>query len=170
MLYCLIIKKGDVIFDSTYKKERGLLKENIIAYFGTYTPAADAAPANFQFEYLCSLGFAAIVIFLGRAIVRRCGPLQKFAIPAPVVSGLLFSIVVAILKGAGVMGFSFNVSLVKDLCQNVFFMCVGYGFSTKLIRAAGGKLCAKIAIAACLLITLQDLFGVLLGNLIGMDP
>ena len=41
--------------------------ENIISYFGTYTPAADGAIANFKFEYLCTLGFAAIVIFLGRA-------------------------------------------------------------------------------------------------------
>ena len=37
--------------------------ENIISYFGTYTPAADGAIANFKFEYLCTLGFAAIVIF-----------------------------------------------------------------------------------------------------------
>ena len=42
---------------------------DIISYFGTYTPAADGAAASFKFEYLCTLGFAAIVIFLGRAIV-----------------------------------------------------------------------------------------------------
>ena len=47
--------------------------ENIISYFGTYTPAADGAIANFKFEYLCTLGFAAIVIFLGRAIVTFRG-------------------------------------------------------------------------------------------------
>ena len=43
--------------------------ENILSYFGTYTPAADGAIAGFQFEYLTSLGFAAIVIFLGRFII-----------------------------------------------------------------------------------------------------
>ena len=43
--------------------------ESIISYFGTYKPAADGAVASFKFEYLCTLGFAAIVIFLGRAIV-----------------------------------------------------------------------------------------------------
>ena len=43
--------------------------EHIISYFGTYKPAADGAIATFQFEYLTTLGFAAIVIFLGRAIV-----------------------------------------------------------------------------------------------------
>lgn len=77
-----------------------------------------------QFEYLTSLGFAAIVIFLGHAIVKRSALLKKFAIPAPVVSGLLFSIAVAILKASGVMAFSFDVKTIQDLCQNIFFMCV----------------------------------------------
>lgn len=48
---------------------------DIISYFGTYTPAADGAAASFKFEYLCTLGFAAIVIFLGRA---HCGALRTF--------------------------------------------------------------------------------------------
>ena len=61
--------------------------EEIIAYFGTYTPGADGAVSSFKFEYLTSLGFAAIVIFLGHAIVKRSALLRKFAIPAPVVSG-----------------------------------------------------------------------------------
>ena len=51
--------------------------ENIISYFGTYTPAADGAIANFKFEYLCTLGFAAIVIFLGRAIVAHSAALRN---------------------------------------------------------------------------------------------
>ena len=108
--------------------------EEILAYFGTYTPGVDGAVSSFKFEYLTSLGFAAIVIFLGHAIVKRSALLRKFAIPAPVVSGLLFSIVVAILKGSGLIAISFNVSTIQDLCQNIFFMCVGFGFSWKLIR------------------------------------
>ena len=115
--------------------------ETILSYFGTYTPAADGAIAGFQFEYLTSLGFAAIVMFLGRFIIDHSTPLRKFAIPAPVVSGLLFSILVAAIKGSGVIALSFNVGTIKDLCQNIFFMCVGYGFSAKLLKNAGGKLC-----------------------------
>ena len=100
--------------------------EKILGYFGTYTAGVDGAVSSFQFEYLTSLGFAAIVIFLGHAIVKRSALLKKFAIPAPVVSGLLFSIAVAILKASGVMAFSFDVKTIQDLCQNIFFMCVGF--------------------------------------------
>ena len=96
--------------------------EKILGYFGTYTAGVDGAVSSFQFEYLTSLGFAAIVIFLGHAIVKRSALLKKFAIPAPVVSGLLFSIAVAILKASGVMAFSFDVKTIQDLCQNIFFM------------------------------------------------
>ena len=113
-----------------------------MGYFGTYTPAADGAVANFKFEYLTTLGFAAIVIFLGRAIVNHSKLLRKYAIPAPVVSGIIFSIVVAIIKGSGIIGLSFDATIMKDLCQNLFFLCVGFGFSLKMLRHAGGKLCA----------------------------
>ena len=58
----------------------------------------------------------------------------------------------------------------KDLCQNLFFLCVGFGFSAKMLKHAGGKLCILIAFAACLLITCQDLLGYALSQLIGMHP
>ena len=115
--------------------------EHIMGYFGTYTPAADGAIATFQFEYLTTLGFAAIVIFLGRAIVAHSALLRKYAIPAPVISGIIFSVVVSIIKGSGIIGFSFDAKIVKDLCQNLFFLCVGFGFSYKMLKHAGGKLC-----------------------------
>lgn len=144
--------------------------ENIISYFGTYTPAADGAIAGFKFEYLCTLGFAAIVIFVGRAIVAHSAALRKYAIPAPVVSGIIFSIIVSIIKATGIANITFDATLMKDLTQNIFFLCVGFGFSAKMLKHAGGKLCVMIAVAACLLITCQNLLGVGLASLIGMNP
>ena len=144
--------------------------EEIVRYFGTLTPGVDGAMTAFKFEYLTTLGFAAIVIFLGRAVVAHSEILRKVAIPAPVISGLVFSVLVSLLKGSGIIALSFDTAIMKDLCQNLFFLCVGFGFSVKMIKRAGGKLCVMIAIAACLLITLQDLLGVLLGNLVGLHP
>ena len=144
--------------------------ENIISYFGTYTPAADGAIAGFKFEYLCTLGFAAIVIFAGRAIVAHAAALRKYAIPAPVVSGIIFSIIISIIKATGIANITFDATLMKDLTQNIFFLCVGFGFSAKMLKHAGGKLCVMIAVAACLLITCQNLLGVGLASLIGMNP
>ena len=142
----------------------------LLSYFGTYTPGETGAVSAFKFEYLTTLGFAAIVSFLGRAVVAHSAPLRKFAIPAPVVSGLIFSILISLLKGSGLIALSFDSATIKDLCQNLFFLCVGFGFSTRMLKRAGGSLCVKIAIGACLLITLQDVAGVLVGNLVGLHP
>ena len=72
-----------------FGKEKIPMAEKILSYFGTYTQAADGAAASFKVEYLTSLGIAALVIFLGHALVSHSKLLKKFAIPAPVVSGLL---------------------------------------------------------------------------------
>ena len=144
--------------------------ENIISYFGTFTPAADGAIASFKFEYLCTLGFAAIVIFCGRAIVARSAALRKYAIPAPVVSGIIFSIIISIIKASGTLSITFDATLMKDLTQNIFFLCVGFGFSAKMLRHAGGKLCVMIALAACILITCQNILGIAIAQVIGMNP
>lgn len=37
--------------------------KNALDYFGTYTRGVDGAVSTFKFEYLTSLGIAAIVIF-----------------------------------------------------------------------------------------------------------
>ena len=87
------------------------MMNKLISYFGTFTPGADGAVGAFQFEYLTSLGFAALVIFAGRAIVRRSHALRKFAIPAPVISGLLFSVLIAIFKGTGILAISFDTNV-----------------------------------------------------------
>ena len=145
--------------------------EKIIGYFGTYTAAADGAIATFKFEYLTTLGLAALVIFGGRFIVKHSAPLRKYAIPAPVVSGVIFSIIVSILKGGGIIGLSFDTTIMKDFCQNVFFLGVGYGFSLKTMKKFGaGKIMVMIALGACILITLQDVVGILVGQLVGMHP
>lgn len=144
--------------------------EKILSYFGTFTPAADGAINSFKFEYLTTLGVAAVVIFAGRALVSHSKLLRKYAIPAPVVSGLIFSILISLVKTSGTIALSFDTKIMQDLCQNLFFLCVGFGFSFNMIKKAGGKLCAMIAIAACLLITLQDVIGVFVGNMIGLHP
>ena len=87
------------------------MMNKLISYFGTFTPGADGAVGAFQFEYLTSLGFAALVIFAGRAIVRRSHVLRKFAIPAPVISGLLFSVLIAIFNGTGILAISFDTNV-----------------------------------------------------------
>ena len=113
----------------------------LISYFGTFTPGADGAVGAFQFEYLTSLGFAALVIFAGRAIVRRSHVLRKFAIPAPVISGLLFSVLIAIFKGTGILAISFDTNVSQRSATIASCMSMRWGgltvtFPLRLISAS----------------------------------
>jgi len=143
---------------------------NLLRCFGTFTAGANGALSLFKFDYLSTLGIAAIVIFVGRFIIKHCALLRKYAIPAPVVSGLLFSALVAWLRIKGIIGFQFDSKLMNDLCQNVFFMCVGYSFSSRMAKSAGPKLLLKIAFLVVLLTTAQDVIGVAIGFSVGLNP
>ena len=103
------------------------MMNKLISYFGTFTPGADGAVGAFQFEYLTSLGFAALVIFAGRAIVRCSHVLRKFAIPAPVISGLLFSVLIAIFKGTGILAISFDTNVSQRSATIVSCMSMRWG-------------------------------------------
>ena len=61
-----------------------------------------------------------MVIFAGRAIVRRSHVLRKFAIPAPVISGLLFSVLIAIFKGTGILAISFDTNVSQRSANTVW--------------------------------------------------
>ena len=150
---------------------------DLTKYFGTFTAAGSdlgngtAAAMNiFKFEYLTTLGIAAIVIFLGRWFVKNSAFLRKYAIPAPVVSGLLFSVFVAVLKMSKVITLQFTNAPMQDLCQNVFFMCVGYSFSAAMAKKAGKGLLFRIGLLVILLTTMQDVVGVLVGKAVGFHP
>lgn len=143
---------------------------SFIARFGTYTEATADAMASFQFNYFVTLAFAAIVIFAGRAFVRHSAFLRKAALPAPVVSGLLFSIVISCIKIFGHFQISFDAATMKDFAQNMFFAGVGFAFSAGMLKKAGKKLVINIAIGAVLIITLEDLLGIGLSYILDFHP
>ena len=142
---------------------------SLINSYGAYTPAAEGAIASFKFSYFPTLAIAAVVIFLGQFFVRHSAFLRKSALPAPVVSGLLFSIIVSCIKIAGFQ-IGFETATLKDLAQNLFFAGVGFAFTAGMLKKSGRKLVINIAIGAVLLITLQDAIGIGVGTLVGLHP
>ncbi len=142
---------------------------DLLTSYGTYTPAAEGAIASFKFSYFPTLAIAAIVIFLGQFFVRHSAFLRKTALPAPVVSGLLFAIIISCIKVAGFQ-VSFEATTLKDLAQNLFFAGVGFAFTAGMLKKSGKKLVINIAVGAVLLITLQDIIGIGVGRLIGLHP
>ncbi len=144
--------------------------QKILSYFGTWTPGTDGSLGIFQFEYLTTLALAAVVILSGRWLVNHVKILKRYGFPAPVVSGIIFSLIICFFNLAKIADIRFDTTFMRDLCQNLFFLCVGFGFSTKTLKKAGPRLCVLIVISVVALITIQGVVGVAVAMLMGKNP
>ena len=124
----------------------------------------DAATSTITLDLLATTGFGCLMVFLGKAIVRRVKPFQDWGIPAPVVGGLLVALILSYLKITGLFAVQWTSTLGSHL-MNLFFTCVGFGFSKTLLER-GKKFCAGIALSVLLLVLLQGLLGMFLAQML----
>lgn len=128
----------------------------------------DAATSTLTLDLLATTGFGCLMVFLGKANVRRVKPFQDWGIPAPVVGGLLVALILSYLKITGLFAVQWTSTLGSHL-MNLFFTCVGFGFSKTLLER-GEKFCAGIALSVLLLVLLQGLLGMFLAQMLGLHP
>ena len=79
---------------------------------------------------------AALVLLLGRWIIKKVPALNNYCIPAPVVGGLVYALVHLALYAAGVLTISFDGTL-QTFFMTVFFTSVGFMASFKLLKKGG---------------------------------
>ncbi|MFJ7978728.1 sodium/glutamate symporter [Lysinibacillus xylanilyticus] len=113
--------------------------------------------------------FLAVALFaLGGWLINKIGFLKRFCIPAPVVGGLLFAALTTILKTTGVLEISLDTSL-QSLFMITFFTTIGLGASFKLVKL-GGKLLIIYWLSCGFLALMQNVIGVSLAKLMGIQP
>ncbi len=113
--------------------------------------------------------FLALGLFLiGRFLVKKIALLERFCIPAAVIGGLLFAI-----AQAGLHYYSaFNIALTtsfQSLFMLAFFTTVGLGASFSLIKL-GGKLLVIYWLLCGALAVFQNIIGVSMAKVVGLDP
>lgn len=123
---------------------------------------------EYKFNMAETLAIAAVLLCLGRWIKNKSEFLQKFFIPAPVVSGLIFSIFVFIGRQTETFQFDFDLTL-QNFLMIAFFTTVGFMASFKLL-AQGGVGVAVFLVVATGLVICQDAIGVALSKALGMNP
>ena len=111
---------------------------------------------------------AVVVLYIGAALKKRFRVLQTFCIPAPVIGGLLFSLVSCILHVAGVLEFAMDETL-KNVCMVMFFTSVGFQANLKVLRSGGLSLLLFLG-CVCVLIALQNLVAVGLSGVLDVSP
>ena len=120
-----------------------------------------------SFDILQTVGIAVIVFLVGRYIKNKVKFFQKYFIPASVIGGLLFSLLVFL----GVKTSIFTIELtntLQDFFMNIFFTCTGFTCSIKILKKSG-KLGFILAIVAVVFLFVQNIVGVLLAGLFGIN-
>lgn len=120
------------------------------------------------FNAISTLCLSIVMFLIGTLLVERINFLNRFCIPAPVVGGLIFALVVTALKSSGLLHIQLDTSA-QSIFMIAFFTCIGLGASFKLVRL-GGRLLVIYWVACGVLALAQNLIGVSLASVFGLDP
>lgn len=111
---------------------------------------------------------ATLVLLLGRFLTRNIKLLENFNIPEPVAGGLLAGLVVVLLKSFFGLSFRFDTTL-QTAFMLMFFSSIGLSADFKRLKVGGMPL-VIFAITVSGLIIVQDIVGVLMATLVGLEP
>ena len=120
-----------------------------------------------QMDMLPTAALAMLLFLLGRFIVNHVDFLNRCCIPAPVVGGLIFAILHLVTYQTGILTLEFNETL-KDAFMDFFFTSVGFGASIKLLKK-GALPVLIFLLLATIMVTIQDLVGVGMAGVFGLD-
>jgi glutamate:Na+ symporter, ESS family len=115
-----------------------------------------------------SMGLAVIFLLLGKAVRNRVLLFSRYAIPSPVIGGLIFSIIHMLLRQSNIAFFEFDTTL-QTFFQTMFFCTIGFNASLKMLKTGGRKVLVFLLIAAVFAI-LQNVLAVGLARVVGIDP
>ena len=120
-----------------------------------------------KLDLLQTLSLAALVYYFGTALRRRVGWLDRLNIPAPVIGGLLFTVLVLLTRDR-VVNVTFDASA-QPLFSVAFFTSIGMGASVSLLRAGGMQVAVFLGIAS-LFCFVQNFIGMGIAVAFGQHP
>lgn len=121
-----------------------------------------------QVNMIQSVGIGVIMFLIGDQIVRRVEFLQKYCIPAPVVGGLLFTLIHLIGVQTGMFSLKFDQTL-KDFFMIGFFSTIGFTASIKIVKQGGIAILIMFAVSIVMLVV-QNIWGISIARAFGLNP
>lgn len=114
-----------------------------------------------------ALAAAVITYYFGAWVKSHTPVFKRYSVPSPVIGGMTLAIVLSILQGAGIMSVNFDPTLQK-LLMLAFFTTIGLMASVKVVTQ-GGKLLVGFLAVVSVLSVLQNLLGMGIADLMGLD-
>jgi ESS family glutamate:Na+ symporter len=119
-------------------------------------------------DFIQTVAFAGVVLFLGYGIRRVVPPLARVNIPAPVCGGLPLAAFFAVAHAYGYQPIKFDTAMQVPL-QNAFFASIGFAASLALLRRGGPLVIGFFALAAVVAV-LQNVVGGAVAWALGQHP
>lgn len=114
-----------------------------------------------------TMALATIVFYIGLYLRKKVKLLSKYCIPAPVIGGLLFAVLVLILRITNIATINLDITL-QNIFMTAFFTSIGYTASLKILKKGGIKVGIFLALAM-LLVVLQDALGASLATIFNLN-
>ena len=122
-----------------------------------------------ELDAITTLCLACVLYLIGQSIINHVSILRRICIPAPVIGGLLFSILVAILDSLHIVKIKLDASFIQDFFMLAFFTTIGLGASLRLFKI-GGKVMLLYFIFCGIMAICQNIIGVSLAKILNIQP
>jgi len=119
-------------------------------------------------DTLGTLVAASLVLLIGRKLVGASSFLKTYSIPEPVVGGLLIAVLLVALRILVDVQVKLDISLQVPLML-AFFATIGLNANIASLKAGGRTLAIFLGVVVGLLL-LQDLIGIAMAKVLGVDP
>lgn len=123
---------------------------------------------NLKLDIFQTMALASIIFYFGIYLKKRIKFLARYCIPAPVVGGLVYALLMLILKIADLGTITLDTTL-QNIFMTAFFTSIGYTASIKALKKGGIKVIIFLFLTV-LLVILQDVIGASLASLFNLDP
>lgn len=115
-----------------------------------------------------TLAIAVVLLLLGRWIKEIFTVLKRFFIPAPVIGGIIFSLVTLVGHETESFQFTFDQTQ-KNLLMLVFFTTIGFAASFRMLMRGGAAVMLFLGVSIALIFT-QNIVGIGMSMLFGLNP
>lgn len=122
----------------------------------------------FKLDAIQTLALAVVVLIVGEFLRKRIKVLEHFCIPAPVIGGILFSLITLLGYTNGIFKFQFDDTL-KNIFLIAFFTTIGFTASLKLLKKGGVQVMIFLFISMVLVVA-QNALGIGMAQMFGLHP
>lgn len=122
----------------------------------------------FELNVYHTIAIAVVILIAGETIRKRAEILRRYCIPVPVVGGLLCTILILIGHVTGTFSIKFDMGF-KDFFMLLFYSGIGFTASWRILKKGGPQVIIFLIVSS-VVVALQNLLGVGLSKLMGIDP